>query len=242
MGGVQLGSRWDNGHWAYSAEDMGQRLGQTFGDALLAFGLTNVPAAAHNISKSYNSLAAAGEARLLSGEMPSQDQLQAMGMSESEARGMLAVMAMEDSDTTRFSDSSHITGRILGTAADSFDEEHLAKHVSELLPNYKSARVPEEKLTGYALNSSHPTGKHKAAAFEKALGYTADNKDLLLLQVYHGLEKYRAVERSSTAYGRPFEVSMMILGANGRYAKVKTAWIIDVDADEPRLVSIYVDE
>ena len=66
MGGVQLGSRWDNGHWAYSAEDMGQRLGQTFGDSLLTFGLTNIPAAAHNINTSYSPLAAAGEVRLLS--------------------------------------------------------------------------------------------------------------------------------------------------------------------------------
>jgi len=98
MGGTQLGSRWDTGEWAYSAEDMGQRLGGTFADSLLTFGLTNLPAAVHNINRSYSALAAAGEARLLAGEMPSQDQLRAMGMSESEARGLLAVLGMEDEE------------------------------------------------------------------------------------------------------------------------------------------------
>jgi len=99
MGGTQLGSRWDTGEWAYSAEDMGQRLGGTFADSLLTFGLTNLPAAAHNISKNYSALAAAGEARLLAGEMPTADQLRAMGMSESEARGLLAVLGMDSADT-----------------------------------------------------------------------------------------------------------------------------------------------
>jgi len=240
MGGTQLGSRWDTGEWAYSAEDMGQRLGGTFADSLLTFGLTNLPAAAHNISKNYSALAAAGEARLLAGEMPTADQLRAMGMSESEARGLLAVLGMEDE-----SDLLSIppyTGKISESAVESFDKEHLAKQATDLLPNYKLARIPDKKLTGYALNPTHPSGRYKAVAFKKALGYSADNRDLLLLQVYQGLEKYRATERESTAYGRPFEVSMMILGANGRYAKIKTAWMIDTDTSEPRLVSIYVDE
>ena len=122
MGGVQLGSRWDNGHWAYSAEDMGQRLGGTFGDALLAFGLTNVPAAAHNINTSDTPLAAAGEARLLSGEMPSQDQLRAMGMSESEALGHLAVLAMEDAEYSGINQTDADTEAAAFFAADSRDD------------------------------------------------------------------------------------------------------------------------
>jgi len=64
--------------------------------------LTNLPAAAHNISKNYSALAAAGEARLLSGQMPTEAQLQAMNLSESEALGRLAVMAMEEEDQKRF--------------------------------------------------------------------------------------------------------------------------------------------
>ena len=123
-----------------------------------------------------------------------------------------------------------------------FDAEHLAKKESELLPKYKSAAIPDEKLAGYALNMDHPVGKNKAIVFQKVLGYNVDNRDILLRQVRSGLAKYRAIEKQSTQYGRPFEVKMMIRGANDRYAPVKTAWQIDNGSETPRLVSIYVDE
>ena len=123
-----------------------------------------------------------------------------------------------------------------------FDIDHLAKDRSELLPGYKSAVIPDEKLTGYALNKDHPVGKNKALVFEKVLGYNISNRGELIGSVHGGLEKYRSIEREPTQYGRPFEVSMMIRGANGRYAPVVTAWQIDNGNDTPRLVSIYVDE
>ena len=123
-----------------------------------------------------------------------------------------------------------------------FDMEHLAKDASELLPGYKSAVIPDEKLTAYALNKNHPVGKHKAIVFEKVLGYNISNRGELISRVREGLEKYRFIERETTQHGRPFEVSMMIRGANGRYAPVKTAWQIDNGSETQRLVSIYIDE
>lgn len=123
-----------------------------------------------------------------------------------------------------------------------FDKVHLAQSEQDLLPNYGAAQIPDAKLTGYALNMEHPSGKHKAVAFQKALGYTVDNRHLLVAQIHQGLKKYRAVERQATEHGQPFEVAMMLSGANGKYAKVKTAWIIDNGAIDPRLVTLYVDE
>ena len=41
-------------------------------------------------------------------------------------------------------------------------------------------------------------------------------------------------------YGTPFEVKMMIKGANGNDAKIKTGWIIDHGGDIPRLTSVYI--
>lgn len=123
-----------------------------------------------------------------------------------------------------------------------FDKDHLAKDNSELLPKHKSAVIPDEKLTGYALNMDHPVGRNKAIVFQKVLGYNISNRGELIGRVREGLEKYRSIEREPTQYGRPFEVSMMVRGANGRYAPVVTAWQIDNGNDTPRLVSIYVDE
>lgn len=81
----------------------------------------------------------------------------------------------------------------------------------------------------------------KVIAFQKALGYNIGNQDLLIEQIRRDLACYRATSRSPPQYGVPFEVSMVILGANGRYAKVKTAWIIDHGATDPRLVTLYID-
>ena len=111
-----------------------------------------------------------------------------------------------------------------------------------LLPNRKNAIITDEKVTEYALNKNHPVGKNKAIAFEKYLGYTVDNKDLLIKEIRSGLNKYICKEREPTKFGKPFEVSMHINGANGKTAKVKTGWIIDKDGDTPRLTTIYVDE
>lgn len=123
-----------------------------------------------------------------------------------------------------------------------FNGKYLAKNDSELLPNYKLAKIPDEKVSGYALNIEHPIGKNKAVVFERILGYNLSNKDLLISRVRDGVNRYRALERPATQYGRPFEVRMLIKGANGRYAPVVTAWQIDSGEMEPRLVSLYVDE
>lgn len=110
------------------------------------------------------------------------------------------------------------------------------------LPNYKNAVIPDKKLTDYALNKNHPIGKNKAIAFEKYLGYNIDNREMLLTEVQNGLKNNIASKRAETAYGTPFEVRMLITGANGKKAHIKTAWILDKESNKPRLTSIYVDE
>lgn len=108
------------------------------------------------------------------------------------------------------------------------------------LPGYKKAVIPDDKIVGYALNKNHPTGKNKAVAFEKALGYNLENKDILIQRIHDGLKNNIANSRTVTAYGKPFEVTMKIQGVNGKSANVKTGWIIDNGNDAPRLTSVYV--
>lgn len=112
----------------------------------------------------------------------------------------------------------------------------------QLLPNVNNAIIPNEKLTAYALNKNHPTGKHKAIAFEKYLGYNIDNMEMLINEVRKNLKLTPAKLRAETQYGQPYEVRMKINGVNGKTAWIKTGWIIDKDSDVPRLTSIYVDE
>lgn len=121
---------------------------------------------------------------------------------------------------------------VSGKAVKSFERQKL--------PNYKSAVIPREKLTNYALNKNHPKGKDKAIAFEKYLGYNIENADMLLNEIKVGLTRNVSTERPSTQYGRPFEVRMEIVGANGKRANIKTGWIIDNGEENPRLTSAYI--
>lgn len=148
-----------------------------------------------------------------------------------------------DADNKKTYQSREMTWkRSIGERYERFNEQYLAKDINELLPSHKSVVVDENKITGYALNKDHPIGRNKAIAFERKLGYTVDNKDDLIREVKKNLSKYKCTRRSETQYGQPYEVSMLIKGANGKYAEVKTGWIIDKGSPNPRLVTIYIDE
>lgn len=115
---------------------------------------------------------------------------------------------------------------------------HAYKH--QLLPNNKKAVISNEKFTKYALNKEHTTGRDKAVAFEKALGYNVDNANELIANIHKNIAFCPAKKRPATEYGQPFDVTMNLTGPNGKTARVKTGWIIDKGAEHPRLTSAYV--
>ena len=56
--------------------------------------------------------------------------------------------------------------------------------------NSESIEIPPAKLTEYALNPEHPVGKHKAKVFETTLGYTLDNYQDLIDNVYRNINNF----------------------------------------------------
>ena len=108
------------------------------------------------------------------------------------------------------------------------------------LPRYKEAVIPKAKFTQYALNPDKDPDK--ARAFEKALGYTMDNADELISQIYDKIPEYNAKEKPDNGWGKRYEIIMDIMGPNGKTAKVLTAWIDDKNTGEMRLTSVYVDK
>ena len=98
------------------------------------------------------------------------------------------------------------------------------------------AKIPEEKLTAYALNPEK--SPEKARAFRDALGYTIDNYEDLLKNIKSHINEEHCVEKGDNGYGMRYEYIMNITGANGKNANVLTAWI--QDGEEKRLTSIYV--
>ena len=107
------------------------------------------------------------------------------------------------------------------------------------LPRYKDTVIPKAKFTQYALNPDKDPDK--ARAFEKALGYTRDNVDELISQIYNKIPEYNAKEKPDNGWGKRYEIIMDIAGPNGKTAKVLTAWIDDKNTGEMRLTSVYVD-
>jgi hypothetical protein len=47
------------------------------------------------------------------------------------------------------------------------------------LPGGDNAVIELEKLVDYCLSAEHPRGKHKARVFATALGFTAENAEVL---------------------------------------------------------------
>nr|DAI69726.1 MAG TPA: minor capsid protein [Caudoviricetes sp.] len=104
------------------------------------------------------------------------------------------------------------------------------------------AKIPDEKLTEYALNFEHPIGKEKAKAFKEALGYTKESYTDLKTKILDSFDEKELVYKREDKYGKRYEQIMQITGPNGKTANVLTAWIKDNDNAEPRLTSIYVDK
>lgn len=141
IGGVQLGSRLDTGKWAYTADEVGERLWDTTKNSLLTFALTNAPAAGHNIHVHMRAkIASDGYAKLYAGIMPSDAELRAMGISESEALGALAVFEMEKTEES--SDATIDTGANLDVATAS---PTFANSKDQLYQNSKNIK----RINGY---------------------------------------------------------------------------------------------
>ena len=109
-----------------------------------------------------------------------------------------------------------------------------------VLPNYGQAVIPDGKIFKYALNPDHPKGKYKAIAFQKALGYNLSNGNELIENVRRHLPIVLAVPNGKSSYGNKYFADMILVGPNGKSAKVRTCWQFDNGESAPRLTSIYV--
>lgn len=108
------------------------------------------------------------------------------------------------------------------------------------IPNANRAVIDIRKLTDYALNPDHPEGGDKARVFAAALGFTADNSELLENALLNAVQSDDAIIGKKNAYGQRYRVDFEITGPNGKTAIVRSGWIIRFDEDFPRLATVYV--
>src|SRR5262245_22679828 len=110
----------------------------------------------------------------------------------------------------------------------------------DALPNYEKAEIPSDKLEKYALDPTHPVGKHKARVFESVLGINQSDWRVLANSIQNELPYNKARPTKSDSFGQRYEVIMPITGPNGKTENVLTAWIVKADSDYPSLVSLYI--
>lgn len=105
------------------------------------------------------------------------------------------------------------------------------------LPNGDRAELGD-KLDRYSLNPEHPKGKHKALLFNKRLGITLANKEVLELALretaIEGEAKLYKVDQFGTHYDLVFFLQTDI----GK-SLILSCWIIRFTEDCPRLTNTY---
>lgn len=109
----------------------------------------------------------------------------------------------------------------------------------QALPQVGQAVFTPKKIFGYALNVDHPRGGNKARVFAAALGFTADNGDLLISALREGVPRQPAKLLEQTTHGDLYRVDVPVTGPAGS-AIVRTGWLVEPGADGPRLTSAFV--
>jgi hypothetical protein len=107
------------------------------------------------------------------------------------------------------------------------------------LPNAERASVDVAKLRDYCLNPNHPRGRYKARVFLAALGLTAAHADELRAALLAAARTEDATRGDRDEYGERYVLDFSMAGSAGQ-AQVRSAWIIRIGEDFPRLSSCYV--
>jgi hypothetical protein len=109
---------------------------------------------------------------------------------------------------------------------------------SMILPNAELALIAREKLEGYLLSESHPSGRFKAKFFRR-LGFTAAHWELLEQALREQHLPCDAVPGIPNAYGQPFTINARLVGPTGASAVVISVWFLRTGERSTRLVTAY---
>ncbi len=105
------------------------------------------------------------------------------------------------------------------------------------LPNSDQA-ILGDKLECYCLNSQHLQGKHKALLFERKLGITVDNKEVLKQALLNVIQENDAIIYKQDRYGVHYDVKFVLHTEVGS-SLVLSSWIIRKNETFPRLTNAY---
>jgi filamentous hemagglutinin len=101
--------------------------------------------------------------------------------------------------------------------------------------------IDPRKLTEYALNPDNPKGTDKAIMFQRHLGFTKDNYELLLERIKAIALDAEATLQRTDIHGQRYQVDLEIEGIEPEKKEiVRTGWIVEPNSSLARLVTLYV--
>jgi hypothetical protein len=101
--------------------------------------------------------------------------------------------------------------------------------------------IDPRKLTDYALDPENPKGKDKAVMFQRHLGYTKDNYQLLLDQIYDLVLNAEAIPQNEDKFGTRYRIDLEIQGIEVQQIEiVRTGWLIPPNSNQARLTTLYI--
>ena len=107
------------------------------------------------------------------------------------------------------------------------------------VPNAQAALIGLDKLRNYSLNPDHDRGKHKARLFLAILGLDVKDAEWLQSVLLEIIQVHSAVPGIQDQYGDRYVIDFPIT-RNNQAAMVRSAWIIRLTEDFPRLTSCYI--
>ena len=98
--------------------------------------------------------------------------------------------------------------------------------------------VPESKITGYLLSTTHRDGRHKATFF-LSFGFTTNDWRTLAGGLLRHAEEHEVAKAESTPFGTRYVMEGKIQTPGGRTPSIRSVWFIENDQDVPRFVTAY---
>jgi hypothetical protein len=106
------------------------------------------------------------------------------------------------------------------------------------LPNAVNSYVEPAKIVDYLLNREHPEGAGKAEFFAH-FGFTVEAWEVLAEALVIHARTHQVASMSETRYGVKYRIEGPIICPDGRAPSIRSVWIIDAGANEPRLVTAH---
>ena len=106
------------------------------------------------------------------------------------------------------------------------------------LPNRDEAVVPEDKITLYLLNTTHPKGRSKAKFFQQ-FGFSMAQWEQLADALLSHAQLYDVVKTEQTPFDIPYVIEGELDTPIERQPQVRVVWFIANDSTIPHLVTAY---